>query len=67
MFKLKLKALINDILKKKMFNKLFFIFLNKLTHNKLSNNTLIRQLMQITIFKSVSNTIQPLIRRNSYL
>ena len=42
MFKLKLKVFINDILKKKMFDKLSFIFFNKLIHNKSFKNTLIK-------------------------
>ena len=41
-FKLKLKAFINDILKKKMFDKLFFFFLNKLIYNRFFKNTLIK-------------------------
>ena len=42
MFKLKLKALINDILKKKILDKLFLISLNKLIYNKSFKNTLIK-------------------------
>ena len=42
MFKLKLKVFINDILKKKMFDKLFFIFFNKFIYNKPFKNTLIQ-------------------------
>ena len=57
MFKLKLKAFINDILKKKIFNKLSFISLNKFIHNKSFKNILIKQLMQITILKNNFNTI----------
>ena len=41
-FKLKLKTFINNILKKKMFNKLFFIFFNKLIYNKSFKDTLIK-------------------------
>ena len=57
MFKLKLKILINDILKKKVLDKLSFISLNKLIYNKPFKNTLIKQLMQIIIFKNAFNTI----------
>ena len=42
MFKLKLKIFINDILKKKMLNKFFFIFFNKFIYNKFFKSTLIR-------------------------
>ena len=42
MFKLKLKAFINDILKKKMFNKLSLIFFNKFIYNKSFKSILIR-------------------------
>ena len=42
MFKLKLKIFINDILKKKMLNKLSFIFFNKFIYNKSFKNTLIK-------------------------
>ena len=42
MFKLKLKTFINDIFKKKMFDKLSFIFLNKLSYNKSLKDTLIK-------------------------
>ena len=42
MFKLKLKFFINDILKKKIFNKLFFIFFNKFIYNKFFKSTLIK-------------------------
>ena len=57
MFKLKLKVFINDILKKKMFDKFFLIFLNKFSHNKSFKDTLIKQLIQITVFKSVFNIV----------
>ena len=42
MFKLKLKTFINDILKKKMFNKFSFISFNKLIYNKSFKNILIK-------------------------
>ena len=67
MFKLKLKVFINDILKKKMLDKLSLIFFNKFIYNKSFKSTLIKQLMQITILKNVFNTIQFFICRNSYL
>ena len=57
MFKLKLKIFINDILKKKMLDKLSFISLNKFIYNKFLKSTLIKQLMQITIFKNAFNII----------
>ena len=42
MFKLKLKTFINDILKKKMLNKLSFTFFNKFIYDKSFKSTLIK-------------------------
>ena len=70
MFKLKLKILINDILKKKLFDKSFFFAFNIflfLIHNKSLKNMLIKRLKQVTISESVSNIVQFFIRRNFYL
>ena len=50
-----------------MFNKFFFTFFNKFIHNKLFENILIKQLMQITIFENVFNIVQFFIRRSFYL
>ena len=40
-----------------MFNKFFFTFFNKFIYNKSFKSTLIKQLMQITIFENAFNTI----------